>query len=293
MPKRSKKEKTKPNTIIFLVEGDSEIKALELPLSNLLDEYYPDYNVRFLLQERSVTATGDEADEGDSDTNAEAVDNDYITEIEYEYGGDITSSAYVTPQNIELRIYHRFILPAVKRDGIYPKKIAKIIHIVDLDGTYISDDRIVPFSPERIGNEKAFYNEANGTIENTDLDTIKDRNKRKRKNIDYLLSLSETSIKISTKSIPYEIYFFSSNLDHFINNDANIERGKLYLADQFLRSYGLDTEAFVKYFLEDECSIGKMGYNESWRYIKEQSNSLKRLTNIDCLIRRIIGEAFN
>ena len=60
-------------------------------------------------------------------------------------------------------------------------------------------------------------------------------NDRKRKNLEHLLTLPEQKIKVRTKSIPYEIYFFSSNLDHFINNDANVETGKKYLADQFMR----------------------------------------------------------
>ena len=88
----------------------------------------------------------------------------------------------------------------------------------------------------------------------------------------------------------YEIYFFSSNLDHFINNDANVETGKKYLADQFVRSYGLNTEKFSKYFFEDKCSVGHMGYEESWEFIRENSNSVKRYTNIDCLIRSLMSD---
>ena len=288
MPKRNKKEKQAPNIVIFLVEGESDKIALELPLSNLIFDHFPEYEVHFLLQERQVSNTGDEVEDVDSDDDED--DEELLDEVEYAYGGDITTSSFVTPSNIETKITNRFIMPATKKDGIYPKKIAKIIHIVDLDGTYIPDENVVPYSDEHQGNEKPYYDGEGGRIETADVSAIIDRNDRKRKNLEHLLTLPEQKIKVRTKSIPYEIYFFSSNLDHFINNDANVETGKKYLADQFIRSYGLDTEEFAKYFFEDECSVGHMGYKESWEFIKENSNSVKRYTNIDCLIRNLTSD---
>ena len=288
MPKRNKKEKQAPNIVIFLVEGESDKIALEVPLSNLIFDHFPEYEVRFLLQERQVSNTGDEVEDVDSDDDED--DEELLDEVEYAYGGDITTSSFVTPSNIETKITNRFIMPATKKDGIYPKKIAKIIHIVDLDGAYIPDENVVPYSDEHQGNEKPYYDGEGGRIETADVSAIIDRNDRKRKNLEHLLTLPEQKIKVRTKSIPYEIYFFSSNLDHFINNDANVETGKKYLADQFIRSYGLDTEEFAKYFFEDECSVGHMGYKESWEFIKENSNSVKRYTNIDCLIRNLTSD---
>ena len=45
MAKRSKdkREKKQPNVILFLVEGDSDVIALETPLGLLIEEKYPDY----------------------------------------------------------------------------------------------------------------------------------------------------------------------------------------------------------------------------------------------------------
>ena len=102
------------------------------------------------------------------------------------------------------------------------------------------------------------------------------------------MSLSE--IKIKTKRVPYEAYFFSSNLDHFIHHEANVDGGKKYLADAFLRANGLDTDSFVSFFFEDPDAIGHMGYAESWKYVMDGSHSVKRFTNIDCLIRRLMEE---
>lgn len=289
MSKRSKQEKQAPNIVVFLVEGESDKIALELPLSSLIDEKYPEYQIRFLLQERQVTQTGDEVEVVDMD-DYEDEEEDLIDEVEYEYGGDITTSYFVTPLNIESKITNRFIKPAIKKEGIYPKKIAKVIHIVDLDGAYIPDDNVVPYTEEHRNFEKPFYDGDNGRIEVADVTAIIERNKRKRENLDYLLSLSGQKIKIATKSIPYEIYFFSSNLDHFISNDANIVSGKKKLADRFLKSYGLDVEDFSRYFFEAEGSIGHMGYEESWNFIRESTNSVQRYTNIDCLIRKLLSD---
>lgn len=288
MAKNKKKDKHQPNIIVFLVEGESDRIALEIPLANIIAEKHPEYNVKFLLQHKYVNKDGYEFDCEDEDEAD--IDNDYIAEDEYEIGGDITSSPFVTPEKIELKITNRFIKPAEIAEGLYPKRIAKVIQIVDLDGVYISNERVVAFTTGREDNNKPYYNTKNAVIETDNIDGIIARNARKRNNLDYLLSLSTKGIKIKTKTIPYEIYYFSSNLDHYINNDANVERGKKQLADKFVRQYGLDTEDFYKFFSEDSGSVGKLGYYESWDMIREGNNSLGRFTNIDCLIQKLIND---
>ncbi len=62
------------------------------------------------------------------------------------------------------------------------------------------------------------------------------------------------------------------------------------LSNQFVKEYGLDREAFIKYFLEDEGSIEHMGYQQSWAFIWKDAGSVKRYTNIECLIRRLMSE---
>ena len=282
LSKKSKREKQLPNFIIFLVEGQSDQIALENPLSELIFGINPDYEVRFLLQQRPISKSGNEVndrDDNDDDSN----------NVKYEYGGDITASYYVEPKNIENKITRRFITPATKMEGLYPKQIAKIIQIVDIDGAYLTDDRIIKPKHEHNDIDKTYYNEINGVIETWDIDSIIDRNDRKRKNIDYLLTLSKEGIKIKTKKIPYEIYFFSSNLDHVINHNPNIEEKKNYYAGEFLRKYGLDLKKYCDYFFSDPSSIGYMGYEESWLEVKKGINSIKRLTNIDCLIRKLMN----
>ena len=59
------------------------------------------------------------------------------------------------------------------------------------------------------------------------------------------------------------------------------------MANRFVRTYGLDTDSFASFFLDDSDSIGHMGYEESWMFIKGEARSVMRYTNIDCLIRKL------
>lgn len=281
--KKNKREKQQPKFVIFLVEGDSDQIALELPLATMITDKHPDYEVRFLQQQKLVNKAGEEVED-----TAEEDEDDFIADDEYEYGGDITTSPYVEPKNIEAKINSRFIKPVTKSEGIYPKKIVRIVQIVDLDGAFIPDKNVIALSDENADLDSPFYDGEKGTIETKDISGIIERNERKRKNLEYLISLSDKGIKIGTRTIAYEIYFFSSNLDHFINHDANMKGSKRYMADQFVRKHGLDPDDFCKYFFDDQASIGRLGYKESWEEIKKGSNSVKRFTNIDSLIRQFI-----
>lgn len=70
-----------------------------------------------------------------------------------------------------------------------------------------------------------------------------------------------------------------------------MKTGKRYYADRFNRSYGLFVEKFCKFFLDDPEAIGQMGYSESWAKITQGTNSVKRFTNIDYLIKSLQDEA--
>ncbi len=283
MPKRNKKEKQQPNFIIFLVEGKSDQIVLEIPLTEMILEKHPDYEIRFLLQKKLINKREEELDDID--------DEEASFEANYDFGGDITSSSFVTPDNIVNKIYSRFFKPEIINSGLYPKRIARVIQIVDLDGAYLSNERIVSLKVEHTSFEKPYYDDKNMVIETRNIDGIIKRNERKRENIDFLLSLTKNGIKIGSKTVPYELYFFSSNLDHIINNNANLTNKKIDYANQFYEKYGNDTNKFCSYFFEDASSIGHMGYYESWEFIKND-NSVKRYTNIDCLIAKLKDGGF-
>lgn len=287
---KNKKNKRDKNIILVLVEGKSEIMALEGPLSAMFDEISPKYRVMFALQRRQINNNGTEKDDQQYDETEDYFDEIDEEETEYDWGGDITSSNYVKPKNIETKITNRFFKPLIEKEKIYSKMLLEVIHIVDLDGSFIDEDRVVSLSQGRSGDDSPYYDDINGVIECTNVEDIRDRNIRKRRNLEYLCSLE--TIKIETKSVPYSVYYFSSNLDHFLHNDANMGVNKINKARDFSMKYVFDTEGFYKYFINDKDSAKELSYKESWEVIKEGKNSLMRKTNFDLLMKRIKARDF-
>lgn len=274
MSKKTKLKSQKPRekNVIILIEGKSERTTFELALPELFDQIADDYRVHFPV----------------------------IFEDEKEKGGDITSKYGITPLTIIGCINKLFISKVLDETKIYARDIAEIIHIIDLDGAYIPDDNIrCGTNPN--GEDKAYY--AADSILTDDVQKITNRNQRKRENIEALLALPNGKIRVwqnpeNPKSkqyeVPYSIYYFSSNLDHFIHNDANIPSGlsKVQLAEAFRNGYIDDINGFIDFFMTDPNSAGEMSYSQSWAYIQQRNlNSLTRRTNVDILLKRLITVA--
>ena len=253
-----KGQRPRRKVIIILVEGPSELKALAPTLSSLYDSVDQSYEVFFPP----------------------------MTEDGVEHWGDLTSKHGINSRTIEKCIEKLYFKDFLRKNKLYPKDITEIVHIFDMDGAYIEDAAIV-FGENPLGIDKTYYGE--DTILTTDVNSIVERNQRKRENIDYLCSLEK--IKIDSKSIPYSVYFFSSNLDHFLHNDANIPEGKQKTsrADEYALKYVDDPNAFVKSIEAIPGALLDISYDESWRYIRERGpNSLRRHTNINVLFRTLI-----
>lgn len=166
-----------------------------------------------------------------------------------------------------------------------PKDITEIIQIIDMDGAYVSDD-MVRLGENPIGENRPYYNL--DTILTQNVNGIIKRNEQKRKNIDYLSSLR--ALKVKQKTVKYSVYYFSSNLDHFLHNDANLPyREKRAKADAFARQYIGNIEGFVKRISEDLGASTNMNYDQSWNFIKTIGiNSLQRHTNLDVLLKELL-----
>ena len=205
-------------------------------------------------------------------------------------GGDITSSNGVTPENIEGLIGKLFIDPFLEKNPfIYPKEISEVIQIVDLDGAFISEELVVQQSTV-LSDERIIYTEE--CIETVDVSAIQERNARKSVNLKKLVGMDEIVIRPkngrNTKTVKYSIYYFSCNMDHVIHKKLNLSaQEKVQLADDFsvACSYSLDT--FKSAICEDEAACKNMTYHESWDYIMEGAESLKRHTNLNLLIEKL------
>lgn len=257
-------KKTEPKIIAVLVEGKTEITCLKRVLSSLYERINENYEVVFLLMRQ---------DKGQN-------------------GGDITSKNHVYPSQLPGIIIKEYIEPFLKLyGGIEPDYIKEIIHIIDMDGAYIDDSAIWPDAE----HEKPFYDAK--SILTSNPRNIVDRNKRKRNNIDYLSDelknitfKKEPKDKASQAIVDYSVYFFSSNLDHVINGNANTPyKDKIRKAEEFARRYK-KPEEFIEAIKFLPGTLKDKTYEESWRFIRERgNNSLEPHTNINILLDRIMN----
>ena len=253
MGKRPKKQ-----IVLFLVEGLSEINALWTIMSELYEKIDENAEVFFCQMEEDGVV-----------------------------GGDITSRNGVTPEKIEMLMHKLVVGPLLERENIYPKDVTEIIQIVDLDGAYIPDESIVyPSEPLSDDHPVIYYEDR---IEANNVTGIRIRNVRKRNNIDYLTSRQE--IKVKTKTIPYSIYYMSCNLDTFLHRETNISTGreKCDRAALFSSKFDGDALAAAQFFINDPDAACGMTLDESWAYIRQGHNSLKRYTNINLLFEKLLA----
>lgn len=181
---------------------------------------------------------------------------------------DITSESGIKPENIEKNLAQR-IDSFLKQDKLKKSDITNIIHLTDLDGTFI-DDKYVKFNKEC---EQPFY--TTNDIQTVRPDSIKDRNHRKADNIRKLLTVD------SILSKPYKLYFMSCNIDHVLHNTNNIDDAeKQRLAEEFADKFLGQELTFLDY-LKKEGVIDFDTYEESWDKVQCGLNSLNRKTNID------------
>lgn len=257
----------KRKVVLIIVEGKSDREALKQSISELYDLFDPEIEVFFQIMRKDKV----------------------------EKGGDVTSTYYIDrsgeehwihPNNIEDAIYELFLRDFFDEQKLYPKDLSEIIHIVDVDGAFIPDENVV-YDDTLSEDTSPFYTENN--IRCLDVDRIKKRNRQKRENLEYLYGLS--TIKVKQKSIKYSIYYFSTNMDHFLHNDANLDyRQKVILAENFAACYE-DPEEFVKFFKTHSSNISDLNYKESWEHLKHGLNSLSSLTNINLLLTNLLGKS--
>ena len=245
--------KRKNKIIIILVEGHSDVEALRSIISTLFDEYY---NGLFSIE--------------------------FIEEKE-----DVTARKGISPRCIEQWISVNYLIPFINKNFLDSDDVQYIIQITDLDGVYIEDKHII----EEVSTRSLVYS----------LDCIRTRNKKdiikrntnKRKNLDFLSGLSRikfTLPNLQITEVPYSIFYFGTNLDHFLYGDANLEGSKKI---SFATNFAINTSPaeFEQKFMNDgefyPFSCSSRCYTDSWQYVKEGKISLSRVSNINLLIERI------
>ena len=257
--------------VCFLVDGQSDIDTLKDPFDDLFDQIGGDsINIDFryaLFQEQKK--------------------------------GDVTSLKGVTPGNIEQMIYKYYFKQQDKNADLGWNDLTHIVHIIDIDGAYVKDERIREYTDEeeRLAQEISTRGKPASTLYFEDhiaigftrqpniiaLSDMRERNKRKRKNIEYLRLLNELSA--GRRQVKYDLYYFSSNLDHFLHGKANSSGPeKMVQAAQFSERVR-DAESLIQYFKDNPYC--EHDYNLSWKKIRNGSSSLQRGSNVGVLIDKI------
>lgn len=229
--------------ILFLVEGKNDEREIEAILHTpCFDKYRDKYEVRYCYYKCNGKS-----------------------------GGDVTAAAGVTADNIQGRL-NDILLSFRKFDGPYHdikvNDIQEFIQIVDLDGAFVSPEKIVK------GNDGDFYY-TDTSIITSNVDGAIGRN---RKKASILRKLSEIS---QVGNVPYSVYYVSCNMDHVLFDKRNPPPNvKTACAYHFIKRCSSDPSV-----LND--SIFKQGimaegtYDRSWTYIQQGCNSLHRHTNLN------------
>lgn len=198
----------KSKKIVFvIVEGPSDSTALEL----FLDRIYDDKKVHMEIIHGDITSQY-----GVSSSNIINKINDYITRYKINYHVDFDD-------------------------------FEEIIHIVDMDGSYINDDAIIYDND----CDKLFY--SSSCIKTNDVQSTKERNKRKRECIDRISSLP------SIHNIKYQVYYMSCNLDHVLFNKLNIsDKEKEESVFNFVKQYKENIPGFITFICDSDFLLIKI-----------------------------------
>ena len=143
----------------------------------------------------------------------------------------------------------------------------EVVHIIDTDGLFLKEDFI-----KYADTEKTLYMEDGIYTDN--VEGIAERNKKKSAVVERMTELGSV-----LKAIPYSVYYFSSNMDHVLHNDANLQKEeKEHLADICDEKYADEPEKFIRFLSDSPFSV-KGTYEETWDFIKMGKNSVQRYSN--------------
>jgi len=189
---------------------------------------------------------------------------------------DVSSSSYTTSKNLIQSISNKFNYLRKNDNDLRLfsfKDYYRIVHIADLDGTFINSDSIV------FDKDAECFIYEDDCIKTKRTNVAKARNKKKRE------LLKELVKRDNIEGIPYALYFVSCNMDHVLFNDRNSSREtKQANKERFL----VDDEFFENIATELISDVfTKNNYIESWKEIYKDHNSLSRKTNINLVFKDI------
>lgn len=262
---------------MILSEGPSDRAALTGFFTDLYSKIDENIEVFFpILSEESIN------DEGD---------------IETHYNGDITSRNGINDSNILPMLLKLFIHPELKKHPAYeyPSSVCEVIHLVDIDGVYLNDDRIQTGEDQDM--EHPYYDDKDNIIIAKDRVALIDRNQRKRANLEKMINTKRLRITMEkdaneSREKSYRVFFFSKDLDHVLYGRANNESHyKVSDAQEFANSYYEDPLGMAKFFLEHPNASPFDNYLDSWKWLMDDTETLMPRTNLNVLVSDLLSRA--
>lgn len=187
--------------------------------------------------------------------------------------GDITSQNGIDEFKIRNEI-GKIVKSFKDKYHLSPEHFMEVVHIIDTDGAFIDDKSIIYADVE----EPQYFDDG---IKTKNIDNIVSRNHRKRAIIERMLKISSV-----LKSVPYSVFYFSSNMDHVLHGKANMDQNeKNDYADAFDDRFADDPDGFLELMCESAFAVNGT-YEESWEYIKAGNNSVCQHSNFSVYLER-------
>lgn len=197
--------------------------------------------------------------------------------------GDILVQKDTDNTNIEIKVGVA-VQEYLDLYGLQYDDVKHVIHIVDLDGAFIDTKKIKTDSSLPKG-QTIYYRDK---ITNVNRNNIIRRNKKKNDCLDVLYNLDKINYG-NQGTIPYRVYYFSTNIDDYFFGDQNLtDEQKEAKSNLICDRYIDDTEGYRNMIEEDFCAPGN--YIETWEYAKNDNNSLSRCSNFNKFFTEIIDK---
>ncbi len=199
---------------------------------------------------------------------------DKYKDIYLPYGGDITFSE--TEKSIKGKLTD-MVLSWRKGETrldpfhpVSPSDVARIIHVIDMDGAFIPEGSIVEADVGDIQYD-------DDTIKCGDRPFVVGRNRKKCKAIRTLLTVK------SIDNIPYEVYFASCNMDHVLFNQRNPKAAAKGPNARIFASHCKQPDDLNQSVFNEVVRFDS-SLSESWEFIQIGNHSLCRRSNINILL---------
>lgn len=116
----------------------------------------------------------------------------------------------------------------------------------------------------------------------------KNLNRLVRRNISKRAIVFRLMQTLEVAGFPYEIYYFSRNLEHVLHNlpQELTDEEKEDLAYEIADYYSGQPEEFVNFLYNPEFHVDG-NYEETWKFIMKNGNSLKRYCNMAIFFERL------